>query len=94
MARAGPRTSAGNESTGDQWIGGRRASPGGGWSGGGACQAVPSLDTDAIVMWGTAVMIAPEVCDTQKAGTQFAARQQSSSQPPVSAGVVLPASES
>ena len=94
MARAGLRTSAGDESTGDQRIGGRRASPGGGWSGGGACQAVPSSPADALVMWGTAVMIAPDACDTQKAGTQFAAGQQSSSQPPVSAGIVLPASES
>ena len=72
MARAGLRTSAGDESTGDQRIGGRRASPGGGWSGGGACQAVPSLAADALVMWGIAVMIAPDICDTQKAGTQFA----------------------
>ena len=94
MARTGLRTSAGNESAGDQRIGGRRASPGGGWSGGGACQAVPLLAADALVMWGVAVMTAPDTCDTQKAGTQFAAGQQSSAQPPASVGIVLPASES
>ena len=94
MARAGLRTSTGNESTGDQRIGGRRASPGGGWSGEGACQTVPSSPADALVLWGTAVMIAPVACDTQKAGAQFDAGQQSSAQPPASAGIVLPASES
>jgi len=55
---------------------------------------VLSSAAGAVVMSGTVVMIAPEVCNAQKAGTQFAAGQQSSSQPPVSAGIVLPASES